>query len=103
MAVAFPQFTQRLAQPSAAHLPRSVFHGGVGRVELREAEPRASVVGANGLAVLVVGGAVLGAGVAVVAVLVLRGALREEVAGVGDGAARPVVREVAAVGVRLAQ
>ena len=49
------------------------------------------------------GHAVFGAGVAVVAVLVLRGALREEVARVGDGAGRAVVGEVTAVGVRLAQ
>ena len=80
-----------------------MFNRGVGRIELREAEPRAAVVRPDGMAVLVVGLAVLGAGVAVVAVLVLRGALREEVARVGDGAGRAVVREVAAVGVRLAQ
>ena len=76
---------------------------GVGGVELGEAEPGAAVVCPDGAAVLVVWLAVLGAGVAVVAVLVARGALGEEVARVGDGAGRAVVREVAAVGVRLAQ
>ena len=76
---------------------------GVGGVELGEAEPGAAVVCPDGAAVLVVGLAVLGAGVAVMAVLVLCGTLGEEVARVGDGAGRAVVREVAAVGVRLAQ
>ena len=60
-----------MLSPAKAHPPRAMFYGGVGRVQLREAEPRPSVVGANRLTVLVVGGAVLGAGVAVVAVLVL--------------------------------
>ena len=80
-----------------------MFYWGVRRVQLREAEPRPPVVGPNGMAVLIVGRAVFGASVAVVAVLVLRGALREEVARVRDGAGRAVVGEVAAVGVRLAQ
>ena len=80
-----------------------MFDRGVGGVELWEAEPGAAVVRPDGSAVLVVGLAVLGAGVAVVAVLVLCGTLGEEVARVGDGAGRAVVREVAAVGVRLAQ
>ena len=86
-----------------ADSPRAVLNRGVRRVQLREAEPRSPVVGPDGMAVLVVGHAVFGAGVAVVAVLVLRGALREEVARVGDGAGRAVVGEVTAVGVRLAQ
>lgn len=80
-----------------------MFNRGVRRVQLREAEPRPPVVGPDGRAVLIMGHAVFGAGVAVVAVLVLRGALREEVARVGDGAGRAVVGEVTAVGVRLAQ
>ena len=80
-----------------------MFDRGVGGVELGEAEPGAAVVCPDGAAVLVVGLAVLGAGVTVVAVLVARGALGEEVARVGDGAGGAVVREVAAVGVRLAQ
>ena len=80
-----------------------MFDRGVGGVELGEAEPGAAVVRPDGSAVLVVGLAVLGAGVTVVAVLVLCGTLGEEVARVGDGAGGAVVREVAAVGVRLAQ
>jgi hypothetical protein len=80
-----------------------VFDRRVGRVELGEAEPGAAKVGADWSARLIVGHAVLGARVAIVAVLVFAGALGEEIARVGNGARGAVVGKVGAVGVGLAQ
>ncbi len=85
--------------------PGAVRHRVVQRPHLREAEPGAAKVRLDGPAVAVGrGGAVPGSAVASAAGARLRlgGALRVEVAGVGEDAARVVPREVLALGGQLA-